>query len=117
MSPQGFDGQVAVVTGAARGLGRALATLLVERGARVFMVDRDGGTLEPAAAALVERGFKASAVIADAASEVDLRGLRRRIETEAEGRLDVLLNNAGGWRYGSLAEITVADWDWTFDVN
>lgn len=117
MSPQGFDGQVAVVTGAARGLGRALATLLVERGARVFMVDRDGGTLESAAAALVERGFKASAVIADAASETDLRGLRRRIDAEAEGRLDVLINNAGGWRYGSLGEITVADWDWTFDVN
>ena len=117
MSSDGFDGQVAVVTGAARGLGFSLATLLAERGARVFMVDRDGEALGDAVALLVKRGLASSAVAANAASEEDLRGLRRRIEAEAEGRLDVLINNAGGWRYGSLGDITVADWDWTFEVN
>jgi NAD(P)-dependent dehydrogenase (short-subunit alcohol dehydrogenase family) len=117
MSSQSFDGQIAVVTGAARGLGLSLATLLAERGARVFMVDRDGGVLDSAADPLAARGLKVSAVAADCASENELRALRRRIETATDGRLDILINNAGGWRYGSLAEITVADWDWTFDVN
>src|ERR1051326_1084795 len=117
MSPQSFDGQVAVVTGAARGLGFALATLLAGRGARVFMVDRDGRVLQSAADALATRGLNVSAAAADCASEDDLRALRRRIEADAKGRLDVLINNAGGWRYGTIAEITVADWDWTFDVN
>jgi len=117
MSSQGFDGQIAVVTGAARGLGFSLSTLLAERGARVFMVDREGVALERAADTLASRGLPVHAATIDAASETDLRALRHRIETEAEGRLDVLINNAGGWRYGSLSEITVTDWDWTFEVN
>jgi NAD(P)-dependent dehydrogenase (short-subunit alcohol dehydrogenase family) len=117
MSSEGFGGQVAVVTGAGRGLGFALATLLAERGARVFMVDREAAALERAADRLATRGLHVHAAPTDAASESDLRALRRRIEAETAGRLDVLINNAGGWRYGSLSEITVADWDWTFDVN
>jgi 3-oxoacyl-[acyl-carrier protein] reductase len=117
VSSQSFDGKVAVVTGAARGLGLALATLLAERGARVFMVDRDGRFLAAAADTLATRGLDVTAAVADCASEVELGALRRRIETETKGRLDVLINNAGGWRYGSLGEITVADWDWTFEVN
>lgn len=117
MSSQGFDGQVAVVTGAARGLGFSLSTLLAERGARVFMVDREGAALERAAHTLASRGLHVHAATTDAASEADLRALRQRIEADAKGRLDVLINNAGGWRYGSLGEITVADWDWTFEVN
>src|SRR5690242_10631926 len=117
MSSQGFDGQVAVVTGAARGLGLALSTLLAERGARVFMVDRERRVLESAADTLRARGLNVSAAAADCASESELRALRGRLETESKGRLDVLINNAGGWRYGTLGEISVADWDWTFDVN
>src|SRR5580700_10957243 len=86
-SPRIFDSQVAVVTGAARGLGFALATLLADRGARVFMVDRDGRLLATAADTLAARGLNISAHAADCASEDDLRALRRRIETEAKGRL------------------------------
>ena len=114
---QEFQDQVAVVTGAARGLGFALATLLAERGARVFMVDRESDAIETAAARLVARGLAVHASVTDCTSESALAALRRRIESEAAGRLDILLNNAGGWRYGSYREISLADWDWTFDVN
>ncbi|HTS93157.1 MAG TPA: SDR family NAD(P)-dependent oxidoreductase [Stellaceae bacterium] len=117
MSTHDFDGQVAVVTGAARGLGFSISTMLAERGARVFMVDRDRAGLERASEKLVGRGLEVLASATDAISETDLAALRRRIETEARGRLDILINNAGGWRYATLREITVADWDWTFDVN
>ena len=117
MSTHDFDGQVAVVTGAARGLGFSISTMLAERGARVFMVDRDRAGLERASEKLVGRGLEVLASATDAISETDLAALRRRIEMEARGRLDILINNAGGWRYATLREITVADWDWTFDVN
>ncbi|HZS81436.1 MAG TPA: SDR family NAD(P)-dependent oxidoreductase [Stellaceae bacterium] len=117
MEPQDFAGQVAVVTGAARGLGQALAALLAGRGARVFMVDCDGEGVLLAADAVAAQGGRVHAVAADVTSESALADLRRTIVVEAEGRLDILVNNAGGWRYGSLAEITLADWDWTFDVN
>ncbi len=117
MPSREFETQVAVVTGAARGLGFALSALLAERGARVFMLDREGATLERAADKLASRGLVVHAAVADATSEQELEAVRRRIEAEAQARLDILVNNAGGWRYGALADITVADWDWTFDVN
>jgi len=117
MSAHDFDDQVAVVTGAARGLGASISALLAERGARVYMVDRERAALERAADGLVGRGLKVLPSATDAISETDLVSLRHRIEIETQGRLDILVNNAGGWRYGTLREITVADWDWTFDVN
>jgi NAD(P)-dependent dehydrogenase (short-subunit alcohol dehydrogenase family) len=117
MSFPEFANQVAVVTGAARGLGRAVAGLLAARGAHVFMVDRDGPGIVAAAEAVTRSSGRAAACAVDATSEAALIGLRQQIEAEAAGRLDVLVNNAGGWRYGTLAEISEADWDWTFATN
>ncbi|MBL8669741.1 MAG: SDR family oxidoreductase [Alphaproteobacteria bacterium] len=111
-----FAGQVAVVTGAARGLGLAVATQLAERGARVFMADLDGPAAEAAAAALRGRKLDATGCRTDVADESSLAALKAQI-VAAGGRLDVLINNAGGWRYGSLADISLADWDWTFRTN
>lgn len=111
-----FAGQSAVVTGAAKGLGRAVAGLIAGRGARVFMVDLDGAGVERAARELGAQGLKASGHRCDVADEGELAALRHIVEKEGN-RLDVLVNNAGGWRYGTTKEITVADWDWTFRVN
>ena len=111
-----FDDQGAVVTGAARGLGRAISGLLFERGARVIMVDLDAGGVAAAARALDASGARAIAVGADVAQDAEMVRVREAIAVHGN-RLDILINNAGGWRYGTLAEISIADWNWTFDVN
>jgi NAD(P)-dependent dehydrogenase (short-subunit alcohol dehydrogenase family) len=112
-----FADQVVVVTGAARGLGYAIASKFAIAGATVFVTDVQAASLEAAAGALRREGGHIHPVLADGADPEALRGLRSEIEQKAGGRLDVLVNNAGGWRYGTAAEITPADWSWTFRVN
>jgi 3-oxoacyl-[acyl-carrier protein] reductase len=116
MSDGEFAGQAAVVTGAARGLGRAVSTLLAARGATVFMADVDGERVTAAAAELTATGARVVPCHADVTDEASLRGLREVVLDRA-GRIDVLVNNAGGWRYAAIRDITTEDWDWTFAVN
>jgi 3-oxoacyl-[acyl-carrier protein] reductase len=111
-----FAGRVALVTGAARGLGKAIVARLAGAGAKVHALDRDGETLHGAARAMAHDGFAIEAHAADATDEAALLHIRDHIRSR-DGRLDILVNNAGGWRYGRFNEITVADWHWTFDVN
>lgn len=111
-----FADQVAVVTGAARGLGLAIATLLAKRGASVVMVDRDATALQAAANVLRSSGFAIDDVAADVTDEFALGALAADVKRN-HGGPDVLVNNAGGWRYGGIREISNVDWDWTFAVN
>jgi NAD(P)-dependent dehydrogenase (short-subunit alcohol dehydrogenase family) len=109
-------GQVALVTGAGRGLGRAIATRLAEAGAAVHLVDRDRSAIESAAATLANAGLAAFPHEADVADEPSLERLRAAVTRTGE-RVDILVNNAGGWRHARYNEITVEDWRWTFDTN
>jgi NAD(P)-dependent dehydrogenase (short-subunit alcohol dehydrogenase family) len=111
-----FADRVAVVTGAGRGLGKAVAALLGARGAKVILLDIDKAALEATAQELSGKGHKIAVACVDAGNEDELTALRRRIEVES-GRLDILINNAGGWRYGRVRDITLSDWDWTFRTN
>lgn len=111
-----FAGQTALVTGAARGLGRAISGLLAARGARVYMLDLDGAGVEAASRAINRTGGDTVAAECDVADEAALQHAKQMV-VDAGGRLDVLINNAGAWRYGTIGEISLADWDWTFRVN
>jgi 3-oxoacyl-[acyl-carrier protein] reductase len=111
-----FDGQVALVTGAAQGLGRSIASLLAHRGATVYLADINGPGVEAVSAELRAQDLHAIASCTDMADEPAVLALRDRIARET-GRLDILINNAGGWRYETIREVTTANWDWTFRVN
>ncbi|NKY60009.1 SDR family oxidoreductase [Nocardia flavorosea] len=106
-------GQVAVVTGAANGIGAAIAAALVERGLRVVVADIDSGALTKIA---TELGDRAVAVPTDVADIEQVRALADRTLTEF-GRIDLVFNNAGMGTGGPSWEVTPADWNRVWAVN
>lgn len=112
-----FQDQVAIVTGAAQGLGAAVSGLLARQGATVFLADLNAQGAEAQAEKLRQDGCHAYGVGVDAADEGQLASLREELIAKTGGRLDILVNNAGGWRYGRVHEISLSDWDWTFRTN
>jgi NAD(P)-dependent dehydrogenase (short-subunit alcohol dehydrogenase family) len=112
MAQARFDGDVAVVTGAGRGIGRAVALQLGEEGCDVICVDIDEASAEETAARIEDDGGSARAIACDLTDEGQVKALA----DEAAG-LTILVNNAGAWRYASLLEGDVAEWDFVFDAN
>ena len=110
--------RVAVVTGASRGLGSAIAEGLAEQGARVVLSSRKQDDLDREAARLNARfPESAVAIAAHAGRQDDLRNLVDRT-MERFGRIDILVNNAGTNPYfGPLIDADPAVWDKTFEVN
>jgi len=110
------DGKVAVVTGAAHGLGRAIAERLAGEGAHVILGDVDSAGLERAVAAITQAGGRAAAVVGDVTEEAPAA---RLIATAVErgGQLDILVNNVGGSRNARIWEMTVDDWDFVLRLN
>ncbi len=88
-----LDGRVALVTGASRGIGEAIATALAEAGAEVVLTSRKVEGAQAVAERLVERGHRASAIGCHNGRRADIDALFQRIQSE-RGRLDVLVNNA-----------------------
>ena len=111
-----LTGKVAVVTGASRGLGRAMAVALAEAGADVAVAARAKPELEETAH-LVERcGARALALPTDVASYPSVESLLSQT-VSVLGRLDVVVNNAGIARVAPLAEASLDDWRAMIDVN
>jgi NAD(P)-dependent dehydrogenase (short-subunit alcohol dehydrogenase family) len=106
-----FDGQVAVVTGAASGIGRALSATLVERGATVVLADIDEAAVKATADDLKATGVALDVRDADAFGETIADVVRRH------GRIDLLFNNAGVGIWGDVSDLTLAHWDRVIDVN
>jgi NAD(P)-dependent dehydrogenase (short-subunit alcohol dehydrogenase family) len=125
MEPIRFDGRVAIVTGAGRGIGKAHALLLAERGARVVVNDlgsansgegSDSAPAEQAAAAIRAAGGDAVADSSDIASVEGAAQLVARA-VDAYGRVDILVNNAGIFVPGEFPALEVSQLRRYFDVH
>jgi NAD(P)-dependent dehydrogenase (short-subunit alcohol dehydrogenase family) len=111
-----LDGRSAAVTGAGRGIGRAVANGLAEAGARLAVTDIDLPAAEQTAAAIRYNGGEAIAVALDVADEASVERGFKRI-AEAHGGIDVLVNNAGIAIGRPSVELSLADWDKVVAVN
>ena len=107
---------VAVVTGAASGLGLGMAHALVERGMSVVIADIDADRLSVAEGELDARGATAMAVVTDVTKQPSVAELADRT-VERFGRVDVVCLNAGVSIRGRAWELTEQDWRWVYDVN
>jgi len=111
-----IKGKVAVVTGAGRGIGRAICVALSRAGAAVVAVARTTEQIEAVASEITGDGGKAIAIRADIAEESDVCALFDQLKGRF-GRLDVLINNAGQGRFGPVEEFSAADFDQVVAVN
>jgi NAD(P)-dependent dehydrogenase (short-subunit alcohol dehydrogenase family) len=111
-----FTGQTAVVTGAGRGMGKAVASALAAEGARVVVAEVDETAGRETVDAINAAGGEAIAVVADVSRVDDIRKLFART-VETFGTVDILVNNAGIGIAKPLIEYTEADWDRQLDVN
>jgi gluconate 5-dehydrogenase len=111
-----LEGRVALVTGAARGLGAAMAEALGEAGAHVILNDIDSANLEKRRASLAGGGLSVEAMAFDVTDE---KGVAAAIQATADkhGRLDILVNNAGIAIYGSAETHGLADWNQVMNVD
>jgi NAD(P)-dependent dehydrogenase (short-subunit alcohol dehydrogenase family) len=111
-----FRDRVAVVTGAASGIGLALAARFAADGATVVMADIEAAALETAAEGLRRTGARLLATRVDVSRPEDVERLARETY-DAFGAAHVLCNNAGVAVIGAVHEHTLADWQWVINVN
>ncbi len=111
-----LDGKVAVITGAASGMGRATALLFASEGAGVVVADLNSRGGEDVVSEIAAKGGRAIYQRTDVTSEADIKSVIDRAMREY-GRLDITYNNAGvGGAVGRLTDIKAEDWDKTFHI-
>jgi 7-alpha-hydroxysteroid dehydrogenase len=111
-----LDGQVAIITGAGRGIGAASARVLAEAGADIAITSRSADQLEEVAE--VARGFGRRAfVLPGNVNDLDFLGEFASATIEALGRIDIVVNNAGGSPPAALADITAKSFEDSFHFN
>ena len=111
-----LQGQVAIVTGAGRGIGRATALELARLGADIVIAELDAGGADKTAALVKDLGRRAAVVPTDVTKRADLATMVERTRT-AFGRIDVLVNNAGIYRAAATLDVTEEHWDAIMTIN
>jgi NAD(P)-dependent dehydrogenase (short-subunit alcohol dehydrogenase family) len=112
----GFEGRVAVVTGAASGIGFATAARFAQEGMRVVLADIERDSLEAAVSKLRGQGHEVLGVPTDVSEWDAIQHLADQT-LDAFGQVNVVHNNAGVVRAGRMEELTIADWEWVLGVD
>lgn len=110
-------GKTALVTGGARGIGRAIALRLASEGADVAICDLHAEMMAPVVEEIRALGRKAVAVVCDVSRFEDARRAVEEAVTALGGRLDILVNNAGITKDNLILRMSEADWDAVLDIN
>lgn len=108
--------RVAVVTGAASGIGLATATRFAEEGMKVVLADIQEDALHQAVNELQQRGFDVLGVVTDVSKKADIQHLADQ-SVASYGKVNIVHNNAGVVRAGTLEELTDEDWQWVINVD
>lgn len=111
-----LKGKVAVVTGAGRGIGKAISAALARAGCRVVLAARTREQIEAVQKEILSHGGDALAVPTDVTVDDDIRRLVEKSQ-EKWGGVDILINNAGWGKKASVVSASLTDWDQTFRVN
>ena len=116
-TPFDLTGQIAVVTGAGRGIGKAIALALAESGADLALLDRTTGELGETRAAVEAFGRRAVVAAVDVSDGTSIRRAASEVLAAFDGRADILVNNAGIAGRQSILETTEEEWDRVIDTN
>jgi len=111
-----LDKRIAIVTGARRGIGRAIALALAKEGANVVVSDVSQADCEKVVAEIEGHGGRGLALKCDVTSNAEIKDMVKRTVTEF-GKVDILVNNAGIISFKPFLELTEEDWDKTLNVN
>jgi NAD(P)-dependent dehydrogenase (short-subunit alcohol dehydrogenase family) len=111
-----LSGRTAVITGASKGLGQAMAVALAAEGARIALVSRDLAKLEAVAQEIRAKGGEAAAFRADVANEGDVRAVEHEVLARY-GSVHILINNAGVNVRKPTVEFTLEDWHLVMETN
>jgi NAD(P)-dependent dehydrogenase (short-subunit alcohol dehydrogenase family) len=116
MSEQKLQNRIALVTGASKGLGKAMALALAGAGARVGLTARDAEKLEATATEIRQAGGKAEVFVADVANEASVAALEQEVSNRM-GKVQILINNAGINCRKNITDFTLDEWNGVIGTN
>lgn len=113
---ESLQGKIAIVTGAGKGIGKAIAIALAKEGVQVGLIARTSKDLETLAAEITALGVKAAFAVADISSITEVNNAVESIQSEL-GNTDILINNAGTGTFGKFLELSPEQWENQIKVN